>query len=331
MAGQTYIVKTDKGEFEVDAQGNLMNPPATSAAPGGPLGDHPLLGAGLGAAGGMALASLAPEVGIPLWLLEAIGGGAGGLLGGKLGGSQSPAFDAAAGAAGPLAGPLLKGAGAVIGSRVGGPAAGLGIGQMLGHPYIGLGLGRIAGKEVGGAMKAAGGVLERSMPGALIRGTLGATEEAASGALSAAEKAGLVKQGYSPEMITKIEQGAAKGPANVIPNGGPKPVGLKQPPPPAGPDPANLSRARMSTSTPQDLAETLDTVGKGAQVDTGARLRPMPNESGFRPEEHPPGADNATPSKKWLELSNQSANEQGNESDIQRIKRLIQAALGEMK
>lgn len=40
----------------------------------------------------------------------------------------------------------------------------------------------------------------------------GAAEGAIPGALSAAERAGLVKQGYSPEMISKIEASAAAGP-----------------------------------------------------------------------------------------------------------------------
>lgn len=206
------------------------------AAPGNPTPQSSTSGSGIykaaGSIAGMALpgliSTIAPEIGIPMWLMEAIGGGLGSMAGGKATGSDSPMTDMAEGGAPALLGPALGLAGKFVGSKAGGPLAGMAAGTALGHPWLGASAGRLAGKEIGSGLEKAGGAIESIMPGSLIKrlsvGGKVADGLAAAG-MSAEDIAGLKAAGYSDDVIARMgnapagsppAQGAKSGSGSVL-------------------------------------------------------------------------------------------------------------------
>lgn len=217
-------------------------------APAKPTPQSPTAGSSIyKAAGGIAgmalpglISTVAPEIGIPMWLMEAIGGGLGSLAGGQATGSDSPMADMAAGGAPALLGPALGLAGRFVGSKAGGPLAGMAAGTALGHPWLGASAGRLAGKEIGAGLETAGGAIESAMPGSLLKRALSVGGKAAGDlsapGMSAADIAGLKAAGYSDDVIARMgnapagappAQGAKSGSGSVLraPKGAPIPTG----------------------------------------------------------------------------------------------------------
>lgn len=228
-----------------------------------------------GAVAGMALPGLvAPEVALPMWLMEALGGGVGSMAGGAAAGSRSPQMDAIEGALPAAPVPLLKGLGSLI--EKAGPwgttAAGYGLGAVVGHPYMGMGAGRaIAGS--GDAITAMGNKLEGVMPGSLVRRALHAgTPKPDNDILG---ELGAVSD---PGRLAKIAE--TPDPAEVI-----RPGGKPLPPNPQAADPymANKPGTPDRGVDPGPLPDGFET-----QID-----RYLPSKSGYSGVAH---ADVPSPS-----------------------------------
>lgn len=118
-------------------------------------------------------------------------------------------------------GPTLAGVGL-------GAAGGAGAGYELGHPGLGTGLGALLGgyKMLAPALRGVGRATEfltTPLASAIEQPSAGGAG-GVSGAITAAERTSLAKQGYTPELIAKIEQQLGQQTRGPVPNKlGPKP------------------------------------------------------------------------------------------------------------
>lgn len=234
-----------------------------------------------------------------------------------------------------MAGSAMKDGLGAIGSEAGGLArTGL---TMYGINKAGEALG--VPKELRDILMMATGLKGSGIAGGAAKGA-GMAAEAEAGALSAAEKAALAKQGYSPELISKIEGAASKGstaapfkmPEQTMPSLGPRPPKVEMKSPAASTQPR--VSLKHPTEAPDEIAEQ---VGRGVQNDfkgpvsfdsaIGAKRRAYQAKPQFDKREMPPGTTNKTSPDEFINQSNAFSNYQVDPQEVNSVQQAIRDAL----